>query len=169
MFAEGDRHDRADWPLLQNGAVNLFHSPEILADACADLAALGYALAEISCRDGSPGFERQFADLLRWQDQFGYLPWSGNLDALNDAMAGYPFGSSGKSALVLDGFHLIADADRDRAHALLDIFESASRDHLLFGHILVVLVQTDDATYACPGIGGRSANWNAREAARRRR
>jgi len=168
MFAAEGYWERADWPLLHNGAVNLFHAPEILAQARAALSLLGYEIAEIACRGDAPSFERQVSDVLRWEEQFNYAPWSGNLNALDDAMAGYPFGASAKRALVLDGFHVIAERDARYAHALLDILESAARDHLLFGRILVMLVQTDDRDYACPPIGGRSANWNGREAMARR-
>jgi Barstar (barnase inhibitor) len=163
MFTEADCQGRPDWPLLQNGAVNLFRDSEILARARADLASLGYELAEISCRGSRSSFERQFSDLLRWEDQFGYAPWSGNLNALNDGMRDYPFGASERSALVIDGFHLLASEDAAYAHGLLDILESAARDHLLFGRMLVALIQTDDRSYYAPGLGARCASWNSRE------
>lgn len=163
MFTEADCQGRPDWHLLQNGAVNLFHDPEILARARADLASLGYELAEISCRESMSSFERRFSDLLHWEDQFGYAPWSGKLDALNDGMRDYPFGASERSALVIDGFHLLASKDAAYAHGLLYILESAAGDHLLFGRTLVALIQTDDRSYHASGLGARRANWNSRE------
>ena len=100
---------------------------------------------------------------LKWQEQFGYEPWTGNLNALNDGMRYYPFGPSGRSALVLTGFHHLVAADCERAHIILDIIETAARDHLLEAKLLIALVQTDDPRYSCSDIGGRNARWNSRE------
>jgi hypothetical protein len=101
--------------------------------------------------------------VLRWKEQFGYEPWTGNLNALNDGMRDYPFGPSGRSALVLVGFHHLVAKSEELAQAVLDIFESAARNHLLLGKLLIALVQTDDPHYFCSGLGCRSANWNPRE------
>jgi hypothetical protein len=95
--------------------------------------------------------------------QFGYGPWNGNLNALNDGFRGYPFADAGRSALVLEGFHGLVAMDGDFAHQVLDIIERQARNHLLLGKILICLVQTDDNRYNCAAIGCRSANWNPRE------
>lgn len=163
MFTSKEHFERADWPLLQNGAVNLFWRPEILIEARQALAELDYEIIEVSCATELPGFETLMSHALRWREQFGYAPWTGNLDAFNDAMRNFPFGPSGRSVLVLTGFHRLVAADDKRAHALLDIIESAARDHLLECKLLIALVQTDDPRYACDDIGCRSAHWNGRE------
>ncbi|HEY6814018.1 MAG TPA: barstar family protein [Croceibacterium sp.] len=163
MFTSEADFQRADWPLLQNGAVNLFWKPAVLAEARQALASLGYEIAEVSCGARVPSFELQMSRALKWQDQFGYECWTGNLNALNDGLGYFPFGPSGRCALVLTGFHHLVAADRERAHTILDIIESCARDHLLAAKLLIALVQTDDARYACEDIGGRQANWNGRE------
>jgi hypothetical protein len=163
MFTSDADFQRAYWPLLQNGAVNLFWRPAILAEALDNLSKLGYEIGEVSCRSGRSSLYKQFSRILHWKEQFGYYPWSGDLNALSDGLSDYPFGSAGRSALVLDGFHLLANEDSEYAHAVLDIIESRARDHLLTGKILICLVQTDDNHYECPHIGCRHANWNRRE------
>ena len=163
MFTTDADFERPDWPLIQDGAVNLFWNPDILAETEAHLQPLGYRFAEVSCRDGIEAFRRQMADALAWEEQFGYLPWSGNLDALDEGFRGFPFGPGGHAALVLDGFHLLVEDDGTYAHAILDIIEQASRDHLLHGKILIGLVQTDDNRFACPAVGCRPVQWNPRE------
>lgn len=163
MFTSDADFQRADWPLLQHASVNLFWNRDILADACDDLKHLGYGIAEVTCRAGLPCFYEQVSTTLNWQEQFGYSPWNGNLNALNDGFRDYPFGPSRRSALVFDGFHLLVEEDKAFAHALLDIVESSARDYLLRGQILVTLVQTDDNRYECPPIGSRHAGWNFRE------
>jgi hypothetical protein len=163
MFTSEADFERADWPLLQNGAVSLFWKPEVLAEARQALADLDYDIAEVSCGAEVPSFEVQMSHALRWREQFGYEPWTGNLNAFNDGMRHLPFGQSGRGALVLTGFHHVVAANSERAHALLDIIESAARDHLLEGKLLIALVQTDDPRYSCEGIGCRNANWNGAE------
>jgi hypothetical protein len=163
MFVSDSDFQRADWPLLQNGAVNLFLKPEILAGACEALAALDYEITEVSCAGSVAEFEAEMSRVLRWHEAFGYEKWTGNLNALNDGVGCYPFGPSSRSALVLSGFHHLVAADEARAHAILDIIETWSRNHLLRGNYLIALVQTDDPTYECEGLGSRCANWNWRE------
>jgi Barstar (barnase inhibitor) len=155
MFTSDADFQRADWPLLQNGAVNLFWRPAILAEAMDNLRKLGYEIGQVSCHSSRVSFNEQFSQVLRWKEQFGYYPWSGNLNALNDGLCDYPFGSAGRSTLVLDRFHLLANEDSKYSHAILDIIESAARNHLLTGKILICLVQTDDNHYECPHIGCR--------------
>ncbi len=163
MFCNNADRERADWPLLQNGAVNLFHDPRHLDQARADLLALGYEIANVTCREGQDVFQAQVSAALRWKEQFGYEPWTGNLNALHDAMHTYPFGPSSRAALAFDGFDKIASSDAVLAHAILDIIESHARDHLLRKRLLVALVQTDDPDFECADLGGRRASWNPGE------
>jgi hypothetical protein len=163
MFTREADFNRADWDLLQNGAVNLFWGSQILADAQGELIALEYDITEVSCAPQEVSFEVQMSRALKWQEAFGYEPWTGNLNAFNDGIGCYPFGASARAALVLTGFHHLVAADSNRAHAILDIIESAARNHLLRGKLLIALVQTDDPNYFCEHIGCRCANWNRRE------
>ena len=127
------------------------------------LRELGYEIAEVSCNNGLRSFRTQLSEFLRWKEQFGYGPWGGGLDALNDGFWGYPFPNTGRSALVLEGFHGLVAMDGDFAHKVLDIVERQARYHLLLGKVLICLVQTDDNRYNCAPIGCRTAQWNPRE------
>jgi len=163
MFTTDADFQRADWPLLQNGAVNLFWRSQVLAEARKSLDRLGYEISVVNCRHSRPKFYEQFSYILRWEEQFGYHPWTGGLDALKDGFRDYPFSSRHRSALILDSFHFIANEDSKYAHAVLDIIETAARNHLLRGNILVCLVRTDDNHYECSHLGCHRANWNSRE------
>ena len=110
MFTDADM-DRADWRLLQEGAVSLFWKPQVLDAAKDDLKQLGYEILDIECGHGVEHFRAQVSLALRWEEQFGYSPWTGNLDALNDALREYPAPASGRSALALLGFHALAAVD----------------------------------------------------------
>ena len=162
MFTKADM-DRADWHLLRHGAVTLFWDPSILEATKDDLRQLGYEISEVGCKSGMQHFRAELSDVLRWEEQFGYDHWNGNLDALNDGFRDYPFDNTGRSALMLVGFHGLVATDSKFAHQVLDIIESAARDYLLLGKILICLVQTDDNRYDCAPIGCRTANWNSQE------
>jgi hypothetical protein len=163
MFTTDTDFQRLDYRLLQNGAVSLFWAPGVLEEAQEELNRLGYDLLEVSCLVGPFSFERQMSDALRWEDQFGYAPWTGNLDALNDGLGYYPFGQSGKAALILRGFQALVSRDADFAWHILDLIEKNARYRLLEGKILIGLVQTDDNRYTCPPLGGHIPQWNGRE------
>jgi hypothetical protein len=163
MFENDDDLARADWPLLQDGASTLFFKPSLLADTKRDLAALEYKIADVDCTTADPTFEQQLSDILCWKLQFGYEPWSGGLNALVDGLREFPFGASGRCAIVFNGFDRIVARDADFAHAVLDIFEGAARDHLLWRKLLIILVQTNDPAFSCSPLGSRSIRWNRRE------
>ncbi|QMW24324.1 hypothetical protein [Sandaracinobacteroides saxicola] len=163
MFESEADFIRADWPLLCGGAINLFWSPVVLARAQQALVALGYEVAEVSCGSQPPSFEVQISRALKWLEQFGYEPWSGNLNALNDALQHYPFGPSRRAALVFTGFHHLVGSDPNLARVILDIIECSARDHLLESKLLIALVQTDDPHFSCSDIGCRAAKWNDAE------
>ena len=163
MFESADDYNREDYALLQNSAVNLFWDPAVLVQSREALARLDYDEADISCLAGWSGIREPFSIVLRWQDQFGYAPWTGNLDALNDGLGGYPFGPSRRAMLVLRGFHCLVEENRSASEALLDMLEHHARNYLLWGKTLIVLVQTDDNDFESPSIGARYAGWNSRE------
>ncbi len=163
MFSDASGLNSVDWPLLQNGAVNLFKNLTYFVEAQTDLKAAGYEVGYVDCRSGIKSFCAQLSDVLNWSEQFGYDEWTGNLDALNDAFDTYPFGVSDKSALAFEAFDQIVNEDADFAFGILDIIERSSRNHLLFSRRFIALVQTSNPGYSCENIGGRSANWNPKE------
>ena len=163
MFTHDADFQRPDWALLQNGAVNLFRRETHLLKAEAALRSVGYQLGQLAYQNDMEAFYDQVSSLLNWREQFGHDRWTGNLNALNDGFRYYPFGSAGRAALTLRGFHRLVADDSKLAHHLLDIIESSARNHLLQGRLLVALIQTDDPHYDSGPIGSRSASWNNAE------
>lgn len=163
MFKNDEDMDRADWPLLQNGAVTLFWRPDLLGETQVALRTLGYKISEVTGRSGWSDFTQQMSSVLHWEKQFGYARWTGNLNAFNDGVKGYPFDSSNRSVLIIRDFNALVDENVEGSRTLLDILEGSARDHLLWGRILIVLIQTSDNRYDSGPIGGRSAHWNQRE------
>lgn len=117
--------NRADWPLLRNGAVNLFSRHEDYAAAVAALDGLGYRM--LIFRDGPEYFIDEMSAALKWREQIGYEPWSGGLDAFNDALHGEPFDTADDSAICIENFQMLVADDEAFARGLLDVIEHHSR------------------------------------------
>lgn len=153
---------RADSQYLKDGAVTLFWRKTLFDGAKADLMSVGYHVAEIRCLT----VEELIADVseaLKWRAQFGYEPWTGNLDAFSEGLSGAPFSSAMCFAFCFEDYERIAGEDSVFAHDLLDLIEYESRNHLVFGRRLIACVQTSDGSYRADDLGKRSAGWTGLE------
>ena len=157
-----DELERPDWPLLQNGAINLYWSHERYENATVSLKKLGYHIIKLRF-DNFEQFKNDISTALKWKQQFGYFPWNESLDALNDGFREEPFNTADNTAFCIERFHACVSYDRFMATTLLDILERTSRNHLLFGKRLIGLIQTDDPEFDCSGLGGATAHWNEAE------
>ncbi|KQW71387.1 hypothetical protein ASE17_00330 [Phenylobacterium sp. Root77] len=162
MFTTDDDKLRADWELLAHGAVTLFWRKRLFDDAKEALRALDYRLVEVLCTT-SDQFTADVGFGLNWLGQFGYEPWTGNLDALNDGLRDPPFGPTGCLALCLEGFHQLIAENPTLANGVLDVIEYQSRNQLLIGRRLLALVQTNDGSFHAAALGARGATWNQAE------
>jgi RNAse (barnase) inhibitor barstar len=160
-FSEGDR-DRLDWQLLQNGAVTLYFQSAILEGDLAWLRDHGYRIETIDCHDLT-AFYRQVSLALNFKEQFGYDGWTGNLDALNDALRHPEVDPQSGLIFCFLRYDLIRTASPELADGVLDMIERNSRDYLLYGRRLLALVQSDDPRIQFHSLGARSANWSRRE------
>lgn len=157
VFSEEDTR-RYDFQLLQNGAVNLYWRMELFRAAIDELRALDYKILDLRF-DNEQQFQQDLSDALKWEESFGYGPWSGNLDGLDDGLREEPFNSSDDSVLAISNYDALAESDERLSRELLDMIECHSRDYLLFGKRLIGLIQTNDPKFECVGIGGTRAWW----------
>ena len=162
MFVSEDDFKRADWPLLQNGAVNLFFAKSYLEETQAQLRALDYEVIEI-IYEAADSFRSALTVALRWQQQFGYSPWTGNLDALDDAFSSFPFRPSKSAAICVSNYDWLMRENEHLGQTFLDIIENQSKSHLLHGCRLLALIQTNDPKISFEKLGARAAQWNRRE------
>ena len=154
--------DRADWQLLNTGGVNLVRRKEFLEGRLRALEGLGYAIHRLRFTSVD-AFVRELSSALRWEEQFGYGSWGGNLDALNDGFPGDLFDASDLNAFCIEDFHLFVAADRHMAEGVLDIVAREARGQFLLGKRLVLLIQTDDATYQTPPLASVHGQWSREE------
>ncbi|WP_304164318.1 hypothetical protein [Phenylobacterium aquaticum] len=156
---DDDADHRADWPLLRDGAVTLFWRKSLFEEAKASLNSLSYALTSIQCTTIGQ-FTTDLGNALRWEKQFGYSPWSGNLNALAEGVATVDFPPSLCVALAFEHYHHVVAQDAEFGHGVLDVIEYQARNHLAAGRRMIALVQTDDADFVADNLGKRRAMWN---------
>ncbi|MFT4255290.1 MAG: hypothetical protein QM608_22745 [Caulobacter sp.] len=157
-----DARARADWPYLRWGGPTLFRRRDLFEAARAALETLDYRIVAVdaaSVEAVTVALSRE----LDWSGQFGYSPWTGNLDALDEGVAGAPFPDSACLAFCFDGFERVAAEDAAFARGLLDVFTGQARGHLVEGRRMLVLVRTDDPDFHADGLGAAAAMWNAAE------
>jgi RNAse (barnase) inhibitor barstar len=160
VFKEDEWRGRLDWTLLLNGACTLYHRPEILAQDVAWLREHGYEVAVFDCDawTSEEAFHEDVSRALDFPDYYG-----GNLAALNDCLAEMNVPDEGGLALQLNRFDQFAHTFPELAWHVLDILEGNSRLHLLFGHRLIALVQSDDPRIQLEPVGARPIVWNWKE------
>jgi hypothetical protein len=151
-----------EWRLLQNSSINLYKDETIFEEDCKSLKKVGYKVSQVNC-DSVLTFTTDITNALDWKNQFGYSPWNGNLDALNDAMRDTTLGHKGKFALACKNFHKLVKADKNMAIVFLDLLEYNSRNHLLENCLFIGLIQTRDGHFNPKNLGSRSAQWNSKE------
>jgi hypothetical protein len=154
--------DSLDFELLQHGATTLFRRPALFNAAVDQLAALGYLVHRIDAQ-ARGSFVAGLTEALRFHENFGYTPWGGNLDALNDAFREVLFGDHRGVAFAFHGFDALHRVEPRLAQVTLDILEGSSRDHMLFGHRLLAVVHSDDPDLNLGSLGGRGVTWNRQE------
>lgn len=152
----------ADFHLLKNGPVTLYHRQEVLDDAVAAFSGLGYLVHRLDARAWTTraDFAAAVKEELDFPDHFG-----GNLDAFNDCMrdvAAFEYGADRESAgtvLVLTGYDTFAALDRRAAQIILDIVADNARVALLHGHRMACLVQSDDRDIRFEPVGATPVAW----------
>ena len=148
--------------LLRHGAITKFFRREPFERTIAELVNAGYRAHVIDADDGSV-FRAQMTRALRFRENFGYEPWTGNLDALNDAFRSIELATVAGVVFAFTRFDLLHAAEPRLAEGVVDVLESASREHLVVGARLIGLVQSDDPRLELPACGGRSPSWNDEE------
>ncbi|MFN2543993.1 MAG: barstar family protein [Actinomycetota bacterium] len=156
-----DEINQLDYALLQNGASSFYTDKAILAEDIEWLSRNRYRVIEVdvtSRRERGEVFEAIEERVDEWPT--GYAA-NGSWDAFRDALVDLDFPEGG-IAFLFRGFGDFAQQTRDGAESTLDAFEKASRDHLLFGRRLIVILEARTDVNLGPA-GGRHPLLNRRE------
>ena len=140
--------------------MSLFCNESVLEEALRELDGLGYSTVEIASRSFQE-FTRDVSNSGLWS---GYdFRWNGSLDALSDGLAYISWPTSNRLALCIRRFDRLWYADKETFHGVIDVLANSIREELLFGRLLLVVIQTSDPNLEIPAVGGNNVLWNKRE------
>lgn len=161
MAAFDDRSwQRLDLQLLQNSAITLYYSAQVLDDDCAWFAANSYLVHRFEC----DAWKSEEAALVEIGQALEFSEFHGrSLDAFSDWLGDIEIPAEGGRVLVLRHYDAVAARFPRFAPVLLDIIASIARFKLLFGQRLLALVQSDDPRLAFEPVGATAVMWNPRE------
>jgi RNAse (barnase) inhibitor barstar len=151
---------RLDWWIPQNGAVSLYFRSQVLAEDVAWFREQGYRVHAFDCTGWLSGdlFHNAVCRVLDLPDWYGP-----NLDAFNDSLSDLAVPDAGGVVLQFTRFDVFAANLPRVARDVLDIIETNSRHHLLFGGRLIALAQSNDPSISLGPVGARPVSWNPRE------
>jgi hypothetical protein len=157
-FTEAETERQWDYELLYDGAVTGFSSEVMLDHVIAELADLGYGIAEVRGGTGAP----MLLELLK-PVPARYCDYSvGNLDATMDALRYLDLTGRTGWALVIRRFDETFTADSEWARGLCEVVTRASYEHLLRGNRFLMLVQSP-VELSIGVLGGGEPTWFTRE------
>src|SRR5262245_6868804 len=151
---------RLDFSLLQNGSIHLYFRPAVLEEDIEWLRNHNYRIDDFDCSrwETEEKMHEELASKLEFHDYYGK-----NLDALNDCLSVIAVPDSGGRVFAFNRYDVFTPKLPDVAWHLLDIIDGNAWLHLLFGHRLLALVQSDNPGIEFPLIGSRPVMWNPRE------
>lgn len=161
-----DVWDRLDYQLLQDGAVTLYYSADILQEDCDWLKQHNYRVRGLDASgwNTEAAFHAEVKRILEFPSYYGE-----NLNAFSDCLSDLEMDEDGGFAIAILHFDAFFRAMPDRAQAVLDIIETNSRRFLLTGKRLIALVQTDNPRSVYEHVGCMTPGWNPRERMERNR
>ena len=157
---EPEEFERLDWVLLQDGAVTLYFRPQMMAEDIEWLRRHDYRLNTFECSgwSGVSDMHEALSSELEFPDYYGR-----NLNALNDCISDIEIPEEGGRVLVFNRYDSFVEKVPEVAWSVLDIMAINSRQQLLFGRRLIILVHSDDPEISFEPVGASSVMWNRRE------
>jgi RNAse (barnase) inhibitor barstar len=159
LFVEPWKNNNLDWRLLRNGTTTLYWKLEFLEKAISELKKLAYDIFifDSSNWKNQQDFHDNAKAVLHFPDYYGM-----NLNAFTDCIGDVESKNTG-TVIVFKAYDSFMKKDNESGWKILDILEYQSRNLLLFGQRLIVLVQVEDPQFTVPALGGRAALWNQNE------
>lgn len=151
---------RLDYQLMQDGPCILFYRQHVLDETVSWLRTHDYLIYTLDCStwQNVDDAHEALSATLNFPDYYGR-----NLAALNDCLSDLEVPQESGVAIVFLHYHKFAKKEPEVANAILDIIATQSRYFLLFGEILMALVQSDNPRIAFEPVGCTSVTWNPAE------
>lgn len=128
---------------LTHGSATYFATAAALDEAVAKVEAHGYRVFSVDASTRSK-VTTALTAALGFQEQFGYSPWRGSLDALADALYGLAF--SGVTGVVFAFCNVDASDDRTFVDNVLAVLDEASAEAKVQKRELMIFVHAAQDT-----------------------
>lgn len=137
-----------DFFLLRDGPILVMSDHDLWRAGIQWLQAKrGYKLHNWELNSEAEFFQEVSKSML-WEEQFGYSPWTGNLNALNDGAESWPTPGEERIVISIDNAERLENWFGGLTPHIWDILQNAARMQLLFGVGLLVMVNTSSADEA---------------------
>lgn len=156
----GQRRGRVDLTLIRMSPVALFWKLDVLEQTLRWLEEYHYRVYRIDCSLSAD--IDSLTRHIREQIQLEEGPILG-LDGFNSDMCDLPIHYDGGVAIVLLHFDHVAELDRAASQDILDILAKVARIKMLYGKVLLPIVQSDDPAIRFDPVGGLKPQWNQQE------
>lgn len=150
---------RLDEEILRDGAVNMYHDPNILEEDIKNLESFNYKIIDISVSDWtSITLHSNLEHNLDFPDYYGK-----NLDAFADCLDNMYDKRYSGLIIIFRNFDNLIEQDKSESLGLLDVIASISRQWMISGQRLICLIQSDNPDLEIEKIGGYNPTWNSAE------
>ncbi|MEJ7828404.1 MAG: barstar family protein [Segetibacter sp.] len=145
-----------DWTILRSGSISLYWRQDFLVKDIEWFQKEKYNIVRLNCSTWTDEeqMHQELYDKLKLPDYYG-----SNYDALDECLEDIEIKDTGL-IVVFEHFDKL---QKDTRQILLDIFDRASRFHLLMGQRIINLVQVDNVDTEFEPIKAYHINWNRRE------
>ncbi|MBT33860.1 MAG: hypothetical protein CMO01_29710 [Thalassobius sp.] len=148
-----------DYQILKNGAVCMYYKNAILDKDVLWFTDNRFEVYDMDVRNWKPkNLHQNLKKHLNFPDYYGE-----NLNAFEDCLEDMYNTSYQGLILVFRCFDYLAEFDKKLCEVLLDIMAKTSREWLLTGQKLIVLIQSTDPNIYFKEVGGNAPKWNAEE------
>jgi RNAse (barnase) inhibitor barstar len=145
-----------DWTILRNGSISLYWRQEYLNSDIEWFLNEKYTLVRFDCSTwvNTSKMHQDLHDQLKFPEYYG-----GSFNALNDCLEDIEIEGTG----LITVFEHSDLLQKDTRQALLDVFDRASRFHMLMGNRLINLIQIDNPDTEFEPVNACPVIWNNRE------
>lgn len=150
---------RLDEEILRDGAIVMYHNPDLLAEDVKDLDSFNYKVIDINVSDWSSSTLHS-----NLEHSFGFPDYYGkNLNAFSDCLNDMYDKKYSGLVIVFRFFDNLYEHDKSESHGLLNIIANISRQWMISGQRLICLIQSDDPDLEIDVVGGYHPTWNGAE------
>ncbi len=148
-----------DIEILKNGPICKYFKTAVLDEDLIWFQNNKFEIIDINLSNWTKkNFHKKLKDSLNFPNYYGE-----NLDAFNDCLSDMLDNRFNGLILVFRNFDNFYIEDNSNSEAILDIISKESRNWLLFGKKLIVLLQSNDSNIDFSELGGVSPHWNTSE------